>query len=133
MSALPAAASLQPAAGFHSPVRTAAPAAQLPVLVPSVTGDLTLSVSKTKIAYRKSVTVTAHLGNADVNPDVSIYRTPAGGSPVLVATGAVDVNGNFTATVTLTRTSSFTAHWDGDGTLDPTDSAPARSASTWPC
>ena len=124
MSALPAAASLQPATGFHSPVRVAAPAAQLPVLVPSVTGDLTLSVSKTRIAYRKSVTVTAHLGDdPGENPLVSIYRTPAGGSPVLVSTGAVDVNGNFKVTVTLTRTSSFTAHWNGDGVFDPTDSA----------
>ncbi len=125
MSALPAGASLQPATGFHSAVRVAAPAAQLPVLVPSVTGDLTLSVSKTRIAYRKSVTVTAHLGNADVNPVVSIFRTPAGGSPVQVAMGAVDVNGNLKVTVTLTRTSSFTAHWDGDGTFDPTDTAPS--------
>jgi len=125
MSALPAAASLQPAAGFHSHVGVAAPAAQLPALVPSVTGDLTLSVSKTRIAYRKSVTVTAHLGtDAGENPVVFIYRTPAGGSPVLVATGAVDANGNFKATVALTRTSSFTAHWDGDGAFDPTDSAP---------
>jgi len=124
MSALPAGASLQPATGFHSPVRVAAPAAQLPVLVPSVTGDLTLSVSKTKIAYRKSVTVTAHLGDdPGENPLVSIYRTPAGGSPVLASTGAVDVNGNFKVTVTLTRTSSFTAHWNGDGVFDPTDSA----------
>ena len=89
MSALPAGASLQPAAGFHSPVRVAAPAAQLPTLVPSVTGDLTLSVSKTRIAYRKSVTVTAHLGDdPGENPLVSIFRTPAGGSPVLVASGA---------------------------------------------
>ena len=81
MSALPAGASLQPATGFHSPVRVATPTAQLPALVPSVTGDLTLSVSKTKIAYRKSVTVTAHLGDdPGENPQVSIFRTPAGGS-----------------------------------------------------
>jgi hypothetical protein len=125
ISALPAVASLRPATGFHSPVRAAVRIAELPGPVPSVTGDLTLSVSKTKIAYHKSVTVTAHLGsNTGENPVVSIFRIPAGGSPVLVATGAVDVNGNFKATVTLTRTSSFTAHWDGDGTLDPTDSAP---------
>ena len=125
VSALPAAASMQPAAGFHRALRVAVPAAQLPAFVPAVTGDLTLSVSKTKIAYRKSVTVTAHLGNADENPVVSIFRTPAGGSPVLVASGAVNVNGDLKATVTLTRNSSFTAHWDGDGTHDPTDTAAA--------
>ena len=83
---------------------------------------------------QSSVTcVTAHLGDPATNPQVSIFRTPAGGSPEQVGSGAVDVNGNFKATVTLTRTSSFTAHWDGDGVFTRRDPPPGRSRRpTWP-
>jgi hypothetical protein len=69
------------------------------------------------------VTVTAHLATAAENPLVSIYRVPAGGAPVLVASGSVDAGGDLTATVTLTRNSTFSAHWDGDTANAPADSA----------
>ena len=93
---------------------------------PAADPGLTLSVSKTAIPFRGQVTVTAGLATAAENPVVSIYRTPAGGTPVLVASGSVDAGGALTATVTLSRTASFTAHWDGDTTHGPLDSA-ARS------
>src|SRR5262249_2710698 len=93
VSALPAAASMQPAAGFHRPAAPAASFVRLPSPVAAVAGDLTLSVSKSKIAYKKSVTVTAHLGDTAENTTVTIYRTPSGGVPAQIASGAVDVNG----------------------------------------
>jgi hypothetical protein len=93
---------------------------------PAIDSGLTLSVSDTAVPFRGQVTVTAHLATAAENPVVSIYRTPAGGSPVLVASGSVDAGGDLAANVTLTRTASFSAHWDGDTASAPADSA-ARS------
>jgi hypothetical protein len=104
--------------GIGVAVASAAPA-------PAAAADsgVMLSVSKSAIPFRGQVTVTAHLATATGNPVVSIYRTPAGGTPELVATGSVDAGGDLTATVTLTRTAGFTAHWDGDSASAPADSA----------
>src|SRR4051794_17145086 len=62
--------------------------------LPGGPGSLTITSSAAIITVGKSATVTAHLGTASANKTVSIYRTPYGGSPVLVRTAVAGNLGN---------------------------------------
>jgi hypothetical protein len=77
---------------------------------------LDLTRSRTRILYRHSVTVTAHLHDvADLtNKTVSIYKTPYGGIKTLVKMAAVDSMGNLSAIVPLTKNTDFVAEWAGE-------------------
>jgi hypothetical protein len=78
--------------------------------------SITIAASKTTISYGGKTRITAHLGTQSTNTTVSIYREPVGGSRVLVSSGAVDANGNFSVTLAPSRTTSYTAAWSGDDT-----------------
>ncbi len=89
--------------------------------------NLALSVSSTRVLYKRSVYVTAHLVPFETtpNPIVSIYQTPYGGTKTLVASAPVDPSGNLTVAVTMYRRSTFVAEWSGDvdhpaGAVSPT-------------
>jgi hypothetical protein len=79
-------------------------------------GSLTIAASKTTITYGGKTKITAHLGTQSTNTTVSIYRHPVGGSQALAASGAVDANGNFSVTLSPSKTTSYTAAWSGDAT-----------------
>jgi Tol biopolymer transport system component len=78
--------------------------------------QLTLTTSKSKVNYKRSVTVTAHLLWFDSTPNkfVSIYKIPYGGSKTLVLTGEVDSSGNLSVGVVLLKKTTFLAEWSGD-------------------
>lgn len=82
----------------------------------ALTTTLSLNASASVVRYQGAVTVTAHLGAfADTANDVvAIYRTPAGGSRSLVVSGPVDAAGNISATVSLSKNTTFVAEWMGD-------------------
>ena len=101
--------------------------ARAEILVDWQSVNLTLSVSSTKVLYRRSVHVTAHLVPFETtpNPIISIYETPYGGTKSLVASAPVDDSGNLTVAVTMYERSVFVAEWSGDvdhpaGALSPT-------------
>ncbi len=77
----------------------------------------TLTLSGT-VDRRKVATVVATLGPTlvDANRIVRITAQTNGGTPVLVAEGRVDANGQLVATYTTTvKTTTFTATFTGDG------------------
>jgi dipeptidyl aminopeptidase/acylaminoacyl peptidase len=76
---------------------------------------LTLGVSKRKVQYNGTVTLTVHLLHADsTNKDVSVYATAYGGSEQLITSEAVDAAGNLSITVNVPTRTDFRATWSGD-------------------
>lgn len=88
--------------------------------------SLGLAVSRKTVSYGGTVRVTAHLDRAaDIaNPTVSIFKTPAGGTKTVVASGLVDSQGNFSVLVKPKAKTVFVAEWAGDARY-----ASAKSAS----
>jgi len=84
---------------------------------------LALSASASEIGYNQSVTITANLSAHGTNDVVSIYRTPAGGSQVLVTSAPVDSSGNLSARVTVGRDNAFVASYTGDESYGPVTSS----------
>jgi hypothetical protein len=82
----------------------------------ALTTSLSLDASSAVVAYQGTVTVTAHLDAfEDTDNDlVAIYKTPSGGSRSLVTSGTVDAAGNISATVPLSKNTTFVAEWLGD-------------------
>ncbi len=91
--------------------------------LPGAPGSLTIKSSAAIITAGKSVTVTAHLGTASANKTVSIYRTPYGGSPVLVRTAVAGSLGNVGVVVKPGVRTTYYAVWEGDATHSETTSA----------
>jgi hypothetical protein len=89
-----------------------------------LTTSLSLSRSRLVVNYKGSVTVTTHLDAHQVvtNKTVSIYKTPYGGGKTLVKAAQVDGSGNLSATVTLSKNTTFVAEWAGEETYDPATS-----------
>jgi Tol biopolymer transport system component len=76
---------------------------------------LTIAASKSKVNYKRNVTITAHLlFPGSPNKTVSIYKIPYGGAKTLVLTGQVNGQGNLSATVLMTKRTAFLAEWSGD-------------------
>ena len=91
-----------------------------PTMVP---GALGLSLGRSQVTYGTAVTITAQLSTASTNRKVSIFAKPLGGSRKLVASGNVDANGNFAASVKPSKLTTYTAEWSGDASHFTTDSA----------
>jgi hypothetical protein len=85
--------------------------------------SLTLGTSAATILIGGHVTVTAHLGAWHSNDQVSIYGTTGGGAPQLMGSGEVDANGIFTASLSPTHNTVYSASWAGDDTYLPATSA----------
>jgi hypothetical protein len=79
-------------------------------------GKVSITASASTVLAGHGATITAHLGTASTNRMLSIYRTPAGGSAILITTSRVNRNGNLAITVHPTQTTRYTAVWSGDTT-----------------
>ncbi|MFI9724008.1 YncE family protein [Streptomyces sp. NPDC052396] len=86
------------------------------VSVPRTAPTLTLGNGGAVYDYGRSVTFTAHLGQAYRNRTVAIWAKPAGSDQhkKLLRTGTVNSHGDLSAQVTLTRNTDVTAVYDGD-------------------
>jgi hypothetical protein len=96
---------------------------------------LALSSDKASYVTGQTAKVTATLTSASANRTVSIFATPYGGSKTLLKTATVDAQGKLTATLTLSRRTTFSATYAGDEMTDPssatrTVTVAARVAST---
>lgn len=77
--------------------------------------QLTLGVSKRKVRYNGTVTLTVRLLHAETtNKNVSVYATAYGGSEQLIASRTVDAGGNLSITVKVPTRTDFRATWSGD-------------------
>jgi hypothetical protein len=87
-----------------------------------------LSASKKRVFKNESVRIVAHLEAFEnaTNREVSLFAKPQGGARRLVQTGAIDATGDFAVTVTLKRSTSFIAEWEGDDRYLPDDSNRVR-------
>jgi hypothetical protein len=99
-------------------------------VVSALVGNVTISASHTHVTYPAQVTITAHLGTASTNQTLSIYRSsPTSATPVLVASGPVDANGNLTFTQAPVHNARYTAVWTGDANYAPPQPAPGVTVS----
>jgi hypothetical protein len=87
------------------------------VAVPRKSPTLTVSNNGKLYTYGKKVTYTAHLGTTYKNRTVSLYADPFGSDKAkkLLKTGKVNSSGNISATVTMTRDTTVSAVFSGDG------------------
>lgn len=111
------------AAGNHSP--TAAYTFSVPYQLPPAATDLTLATNASSYDNGTTAKLTAHLGPTDADRTLSLYAQPYDGKKTLVTTGQVDANGDLKATYKITRKTTFTAEFAGDG-----HNAPATAART---
>jgi WD40-like Beta Propeller Repeat len=76
---------------------------------------VSLHVSRRVVLYKRSVKITAHLyDDPAANGVVTIHYTPYGAATQVLASGVVDADGNFSATVQMKKKTSFSASWSGD-------------------
>lgn len=87
------------------------------VTVSRATPSLTLNRNKAVYAYGTDVSFTAHLGTTYKNRAVELWADPYGTDKPkkLVKTGKVNSKGNLSATVDMTRDTTVTAVFKGDG------------------
>ncbi len=83
---------------------------------------LTLTPSARTIKYKGTLTLTAHL-DGPAGATVKIMKTGATGTTSLLASGAVDGDGELVATTMLQKDATFQAVYDGDTTHEPDTSA----------
>jgi len=91
-------------------------------LTTSVAGkptDLSIHVRPSPASAERSVHVTAHLGSATTNRDVSLFLRPYRGSRKQFDQGAVDANGDRTADHVVHRRTTFIATFAGDSAYEP--------------
>ena len=84
---------------------------------------VSLTSDRSRYGYGATARVTAHVGPTDDGRTVSIYATPSGQQRRLVKTGLVNANRDLTASVTVTRTTTFTAVFGGDRSYAPATAA----------
>jgi hypothetical protein len=77
-------------------------------------GNVSITRSLGTITYGKGDVLTAHLGTSTSSRTLQVWRTPAGGSPVLVHTGTAGAKGNISLLVHPGVTSTYTVKWAGD-------------------
>lgn len=82
------------------------------VVLPKGTVSITRSLGT--ITYGKGDTLTAHLGTSSSSRTLQVWRTPVGGSPVLVHTGIAGAKGNISVLVHPGVDSTYTVRWAGD-------------------
>ncbi|MER5361903.1 WD40 repeat domain-containing protein [Streptomyces sp. NPDC002785] len=87
------------------------------VAVPRTVTSLTLNHNKALYSYGTDVSFTAHLGKTYKNRTVELWVDPFGPDKPkkLVKTGKVNSNGNLSTTVDMTRDTTVTAVFKGDG------------------
>jgi hypothetical protein len=105
--------------GYDGESTYASSTASTTVAVGNPPPSLTVTTGASTITVGKTVTVTAHLGAWHSNRVVSIYRSTGGGAPVLASSGEVGVDGTFSATLSPSVRTTYTARWDGDDTYLP--------------
>jgi hypothetical protein len=83
-----------------------------------------LRVAPAQVRYGEGVIVTAHLNGFEesTSKDLSIYAKPYGGVRRLIASGAVDGNGDLSASFTPKRKTTFVAKFHGDDVFSPSTS-----------
>jgi sugar lactone lactonase YvrE len=74
-----------------------------------------LAVSATKLKYKQTLKLTAHLTGTKTGT-MSIYATPYGGTKTLVRSGSVNSYGNFAASYTMKQKTTFKAEYSGSDT-----------------
>ncbi|MEU4503047.1 Ig-like domain repeat protein [Streptomyces sp. NPDC024089] len=87
------------------------------VAVPRTVTSLTVNHNKALYSYGTDVTFTAHLGKTYKNRTVELWVDPFGSDKPnkLVRTGKVDSKGNLSTKVDMTRDTTVTAVFKGDG------------------
>lgn len=87
------------------------------VAVPRTVTSLTLNHNKALYSYGTDVSFTAHLGKTYKNRTVELWVDPFGSDKPkkLVKTGKVNSSGNLSTTVDMTRDTTVTAVFKGDG------------------
>jgi hypothetical protein len=76
---------------------------------------ISVSSPVTDNPYGAKITIAVTLGPTSANRRVSLYAAPYGAPRRLVATGNVNAAGKWYPTYTITRTTTFTAFFAGDG------------------
>jgi sugar lactone lactonase YvrE len=77
-------------------------------------GKVSITHSLATVGYGKADTLTAHLGTSTASRSLQVWRTPVGGSPVLVHTGTAGAKGNISLVVHPAVDSTYTVKWAGD-------------------
>ncbi|MFJ6012502.1 Ig-like domain repeat protein [Streptomyces sp. NPDC092952] len=87
------------------------------VAVPRTVPSLTLNHNKALYSYGANVTFTAHLGKTYKNRTVELWADPFGADKPnrLLKTGKVNSKGNLSAVIAMTRDTTVTAVFKGDG------------------
>jgi hypothetical protein len=98
---------------------------QTTVVVHGLNTALGLSQTASRIGYKRSVTLTAHLTGIPPGATVTILKTNASGATTVLGQGAVDSDGNFSAGARLGKDASFQATFAGDDTYEPSKSTKA--------
>jgi hypothetical protein len=107
-------------ASYAGSATTAASSTSQSVTVTLIPTSLTLSTASTRLVYKPTLSVTAHLGTTDTNRTVSIYAQPdGGGTRTLLKTAKVDASGNLTVSYTAPHSTTFSAVFSGDADYAP--------------
>jgi Tol biopolymer transport system component len=78
---------------------------------------VTATASESELDLGSRVTVSVHLvPNESTNKTVSLYATPLGGVPKLLASKEADTSGDVDFVVKPSRRTTFVARWEGDAT-----------------
>jgi WD40 repeat protein len=90
-----------------------------PTATPAPT-SITLALSKSKVVFGGSLTLSAHLSGA--TGSVSFYATPTGGTTALLGAVAVNASGNASLVVKPSGKTTYTADFVGDDAAAPSTS-----------
>jgi len=112
-------------ASFDGSATRSGSSTQTTVVVHGTDTALGLDQTASRIGYKGSVTLTAHLTGIPPGATVTILKTNSAGATTVLGQGAVDSDGNFSADATLGKDATFQATFAGDGTYEPSKSPKA--------
>jgi len=104
---------------YHLSADTGAATKDVTTDVAGKPADLSINVRPSPANAESSVQVTAHLGAATTNREVTIYAKPYQRSRVQIDRGPVDADGDRTTDRTVRRRTTFSAVFAGDSAYEP--------------
>ena len=93
---------------------------QTSVYVRRLNPHVTITASKPSVTFGQTVRVTGHLGSATTTRTLTIYARPYQLDRKRIARGAVDAQGNLSASYTMHRRTRFIVSFAGDDRYYPT-------------
>ena len=104
---------------YHLSADAAAATTDVSTTVAGKPTDLSIRVRPSPANAESSVRVTAHLGSATTNRELTIYARPYRKPREQIDRGPVNANGDLTADRTVRRRTTFTAVFAGDSAYAP--------------